>query len=189
MEFTKLRHCFSKWIVFGFVFVLSSPVESQYHSATSKPAMNLKSNSFKHNEFIPSKYTCDGVNVSPQLEWSDFPTSTKCFALICNDPDAPSGNWVHWVIANIPVAIHSFNEHVLFSGNDTNAIVSGTNDFGSNDYRGPCPPGGIHHYYFRIYALDSILKIRKGITADELIKNMQGHILSEGLLIGKYSRR
>ena len=188
MLFPHVRHYFSKWILFGFVFVISYPVESQYHSATSKPAMNLKSNSFKQNEFIPSKFTCDGVNVSPHLEWSDFPTSTKCFALICNDPDAPSGNWVHWVIANIPVIIHSFIEHVVFTENATNAIVSGTNDFGSNDYKGPCPPGGTHHYCFQIYALDSILKIRKGVSAGELIKSMQGHILSEGLLIGKYTR-
>jgi Raf kinase inhibitor-like YbhB/YbcL family protein len=177
------------WILGGLIVLMSISAKSQ--DLTSKPPQNMviKSNSFQHEGFIPSKYTCDGMNVSPHLEWSGFPASTKCFALICNDPDAPSGNWIHWVVANIPATVHHLDENSMLAEDPLIKIIAGINDFKLYQYRGPCPPGGIHHYYFRIYALDSFLDLKKGVSANELMKMMHGHILSEGALIGKYSRQ
>ena len=179
----------SKRAVCGFIFVLSIPVGYQNRLPITLKAMEIKSNSFQNEEFIPSKYTCDGMDFSPQLEWSGFPISTMCFALIFNDPDAPSGNWIHWVVANIPAAIQHFDENYKIAESSAKGIIAGINDFKLYEYHGPCPPGGIHHYYFRIYALDALLDVKKGVTSGELMKMMQGHVLSEGSLIGKYSRK
>ena len=177
------------WIISGFILIQSNFVKCQDHSTKSPKTMIVQSNAFKNEEFIPSKYTCDGLDFSPQLEWSGFPVSTRCFALICNDPDAPSGNWIHWVVANIPAAVQHFDENYKIAESSAKGIIAGINDFKLSEYRGPCPPGGIHHYYFRIYALDTFLDVKKGVTSGELKKMMQGHVLSEGSLIGKYSRK
>ena len=112
--------------------------------------MKLQSKSFKNNKEIPAKYGCAGDGVSPHLNWSDFPQQTKSFALVCRDPDAPSGDFVHWMIANIPADVNEVAEGAMLIKQADNI----TNDFGKSEYGGPCPPSGIHRYFFIIYALN-----------------------------------
>jgi Raf kinase inhibitor-like YbhB/YbcL family protein len=150
--------------------------------------IGLWSNAFKEGEFIPRKYTCDDINVSPPLEWDRIPGKAKSLALICDDPDAPMGTWVHWVIYNIPVNINNLTENIPGDKVLETGALQGTNDFRKTGYGGPCPPGGTHRYYFKIYALDSELELNPGATKGELLHAMEGHILSDGKLMGKYSR-
>jgi len=150
--------------------------------------IKITSTAFKDGEFIPKKYTCDGDNVSPPLEWSEVPKATQSFALICDDPDAPMGTWFHWVIFNIPASVHKLNENISLNKVLEDGAVQGNNDFRKTGYGGPCPPGGTHRYFFKIYALDKRIGLTPGTTKDELIKELEGHILAEGKLMGKYSR-
>jgi Raf kinase inhibitor-like YbhB/YbcL family protein len=153
-----------------------------------KMDIELTSTAFKEGEFIPKKYTCDGRNVSPPLEWNGVPVATKSISLICDDPDAPIGTWVHWVIFNIPAFTKKLNENIKTAKVLEDGTVQGNNDFRKIGYGGPCPPSGTHRYFFKIYALDIRIELTPGATKDELIKEMEGHILSEGKLMGKYSR-
>ena len=153
-----------------------------------KMEIKLTSTAFKEGEFIPEKYTCDGENVSPPLEWNGIPAATKSIALICDDPDAPMGTWVHWVIFNIPASVNKLNENVPLNKVLEDGTVQGNNDFRKIGYGGPCPPGGTHRYFFKIYALDKRIELVPGATKAELIKEMEGHILADGKLMGKFSR-
>lgn len=150
--------------------------------------MKITSTAFKEGGLIPSKYTCDGDNFSPQLSWSGTPDNTKSFAIICDDPDAPSGDWVHWVIYNIPSDIKELPENTPKDKTLDNGAKQGKNDFGKTGYDGPCPPGGTHRYYFRLYALDIVLDSDPGLTRDELLRVMQTHILDQMTLLGKYHK-
>ncbi|MGB5289740.1 MAG: YbhB/YbcL family Raf kinase inhibitor-like protein [Ignavibacteriaceae bacterium] len=150
--------------------------------------IKLTSTAFKEGEFIPEKYTCDGENVSPPLEWNGIPAATKSIALICDDPDAPIGTWVHWVIFNIPASVNKLNENVPLNKVLEDGTVQGNNDFRKIGYGGPCPPGGTHRYFFKIYALDKRIELVPGATKAELIKEMEGHILADGKLMGTFSR-
>ena len=120
--------------------------------------MEIRSSSFDEGGFIPGKYTCDGIDVSPPLEWSSVPEGTKTFALICDDPDAPMGTWVHQVIFNIPGNIRELQENVPHQKILKNGGKQGENDFRKIGYGGPCPPRGTHRYYFKINALDEKYK-------------------------------
>ena len=151
--------------------------------------IKISSSAFGEGGVIPSKYTCDGENISPPLSWSGVPSETKSFALINDDPDAPAGTWVHWVIYNIPAAEKELKEGIPPKENLDNGAVQGLNDFGKSGYGGPCPPGGTHRYYFRIYALDTKLDLQGDITQEKLTDAIKGHILAEGQLMGKYSRK
>lgn len=149
----------------------------------------IKSSAFKEAANIPSKYTCDGANVSPPLEWQGVPRDkTKSLALICTDPDAPGGEWTHWLIWNLPPPTRKLLEG--FAGKSTlaNGAVQGTNDFKKVGYGGPCPPSGSHRYVFAIYALDEEIKLPSTSEKTELLKAMQNHILAQGQLTGKYGR-
>ncbi len=150
--------------------------------------MEIKSSAFKEGALIPARYTCDNIDVSPQLEWSQGPAGTKSFALICDDPDAPMGTYVHWVLFNIPGVSKELKENVPKTGRLGDGTRQGKNDFGKIGYGGPCPPGGTHRYYFKIYALDKVLDSDNGITKKELLNEMEGHILAEGQLMGRYKR-
>jgi Raf kinase inhibitor-like YbhB/YbcL family protein len=150
--------------------------------------MKLSSLAFKESAMIPPKYTCDDDDVSPPLEWSGVPEGTKTFALICDDPDAPMGTWVHWVIFNLPGTGQSLKEGIPASEVFADGSKQGRNDFHRIGYGGPCPPGGTHRYYFKIFALDCALNLKAGCTKAELLKAMEGHILSEGQLLGRYHR-
>ncbi|MGB4292887.1 MAG: YbhB/YbcL family Raf kinase inhibitor-like protein [Bacteroidales bacterium] len=151
--------------------------------------MEIKSPAFKEGELIPSKYTCDGPDISPPLEWSDAPAGTRSFALISDDPDAPVGTWVHWVIFNIPANVNRLNENIPKKDVLSNGARQGRNDFGRIGYGGPCPPGGTHRYYFKLYALDKELDLKAGSTKRDLLKDMEGHVLAEAYLMGKYKRK
>ena len=150
--------------------------------------MKIQSSVFKEGAMIPEKYSCDGDDISPPLEWSGVPEKTKSLALICDDPDAPVGTWVHWVIFNWPPDSKSLPEHIPTTKTLDNGAKQGTNDFRKIGYGGPCPPGGTHRYYFKLYALDKMFDAEAGITKTQLLKAMEGHILAESQLIGKYSR-
>ena len=150
--------------------------------------IKLISTAFREGDYIPKKYTCDSENVSPPLGWSGIPSETKSIALICDDPDAPIGTWVHWVIFNIPSSVSNLNEKILQNKILEDGTTQGNNDFNKIGYGGPCPPSGTHRYFFKIYALDKRIELTAGATKSELLHEMNGHILAEGKLMGKYSR-
>jgi Raf kinase inhibitor-like YbhB/YbcL family protein len=147
---------------------------------------NLKvfSPSFNEGEMIPSKFTCDGQNISPPISWEGLPEGTKALALICDDPDAPSGDFVHWVVFNIPADRGGFEENAEAG----DVAFLGMTDFGRRGYGGPCPPSGTHHYHFKVYALDRMLEADSNIAKYDLLDKMEGHILAKGELIGLYKR-
>jgi len=142
--------------------------------------MKLKSPEFENNKFIPNKFTCEGEDINPELIIEDVPVGAKSLALIVDDPDAPKGMWVHWVVYNIPITSRIENNSI--PGKE------GINDFGRKSYGGPCPPSGIHRYFFKLYALDCLLNLNEGVTKRELEKAMDGHILDKAQLIGLYKR-
>lgn len=153
-------------------------------------AFALKSKSFKDGQFIDKKFSCEGENISPNLEWTNAPQGTKSFALIVDDPDAPRKDpWVHWIIFNIPGDVTNLSENVsneLGRYTELKTAFQGTNDFKKNTYGGPCPPAGKpHRYFFKLYALDQILPV-KSATKEQLLTAMEGHILAEAKLIGLF---
>ncbi len=150
--------------------------------------MELTSTSFKNGEFIPRKYTCDGNDISPPLNWDKVPEGTKSFAFISDDPDAPMGTWVHWVFYNLPPDLRSLQEGIPLDRQLKDGAMQGMTDFKRPGYGGPCPPGGVHRYFFKLYALDSLLNLKPGATKSEVTKAMHGHILSQCELMGKYRR-
>ena len=153
-----------------------------------KPEIKLASTAFKEGQPIPRTYTCDGVNVSPPLEWSGVPKTAKTLAVICDDPDASPDTWVHWVLYNLPADNIGMVESLPATEKLLAGGFQGTNDFKKIGYSGPCPPSGTHHYYFKIYALDGELPLEAGATKAELVKAMEGHILLQGQLMGAYQR-
>jgi Raf kinase inhibitor-like YbhB/YbcL family protein len=152
--------------------------------------LDIKSNAFAQGDTIPVKYTCDGINISAPLSWSDPPEGAESLALICDDPDAPRGTWVHWVLFNMPPGITGLSEGIAVSKDKTTeGAIEGINDFGNNSYGGPCPPpGAAHRYYFKIYALDKKLDLTSKATKADIEAAMTGHILAKGQLMGKYKR-
>lgn len=154
-------------------------------------AMEIKitSSAFVEEGMIPSKYTCDGQDVSPPLEWGAVPEGTKSIALISDDPDAPRGTWVHWVLFNLPAETRKLEEDIPPDKTLPSGARQGTTDFGRVGYGGPCPPSGTHRYFFKIYALDTKLDLAAGANKSELLKAMEGHVLGQGQLIGKYKRK
>lgn len=151
--------------------------------------IDISSTAFKEGEAIPSRYSCDGDDISPPLAFSNVPDGTASLALICDDPDAPMGIWVHWVLYNLPPQTRSLNEGMTKSERLPDGSIQGISDFKRPGYGGPCPPGGTHRYFFKIYALDTMLSIEGKVTKEDLLKGMDGHILAEGSLMGRYSRK
>jgi Raf kinase inhibitor-like YbhB/YbcL family protein len=150
--------------------------------------MEISSSVFKEGTIIPAKYTCDNIDVSPPLEWTQVPSGTKTFAIICDDPDAPQRTFVHWVIFNIPGDLTELSENTPKTDHLKNGAAQGKNDFGKAGYGGPCPPGGTHRYYFKLYAIDSELDPKQINNKKELLKAIEGHILAEAQLMGRYKR-
>jgi Raf kinase inhibitor-like YbhB/YbcL family protein len=150
--------------------------------------MKITSSAFEEGGMIAAKYTCDGQNISPPLSWSDVPAGTVSIALICDDPDAPAGDWVHWVIFNMSPKTNELKENIPSGKILDNGAVQGINDFRKNNYGGPCPPGGTHRYFFKLYALDIKLDADPDMTKAKILKAINGHVLAEAQLIGKYKR-
>ena len=151
--------------------------------------IQITSTAFADGQPIPAKYTCDGKDVSPPLQWTNTPPNTKSFALIADDPDAPMGTWVHWVAYNLSPSTGALPEGVEKSQFITGNAMQGLNDFHRLGYGGPCPPSGKpHRYFFKIYALDTMLNLTPGLTKRELLQATNGHVLAEGQLMGTYQR-
>jgi len=153
------------------------------------PSIELASTAFQAGATIPKKHTGDGGDKSPPLQWSEPPKATKRLALICDDPDAPVGTWVHWVLFNLPAETRQLEEGLPTTETLGNGAKQGKNDFGKIGYGGPAPPKGKpHRYFFKVYALDKAVDLSPGATKSQLVKAMKGHILAEGQLVGKYGR-
>ena len=143
--------------------------------------MKVTSSAFENNTKIPSRYTCDGENVNPPLTFEDLPENTQSLVLIVNDPDAPAGNWIHWILFNIPADTEILNENDVPTG-----ALQGINSFGDNNYGGPCPPSGTHRYIFKLFAIDSLLDLKEGTSEAEIKNGINGHTLETSELVGKY---
>ncbi|GAB4338859.1 MAG: YbhB/YbcL family Raf kinase inhibitor-like protein [Calditrichia bacterium] len=152
-------------------------------------SFTLTSPAFQEGGSIPSLYTCDGKDISPALKWENPPEGTVAYALICDDPDAPVGTWVHWVIYNIPGNYRELPEAMPTDARLKEGILHGKNSWNRFGYGGPCPPGGTHRYFFKLYALDSPLQAKEGLTKEKLLELMKGHILGECQLMGRYARQ
>jgi len=145
--------------------------------------MEIFSSAFNNEQPIPIKYTCDGLDISPPLEIKDVPKKTKSLALIVVDPDAPLGEWTHWLVWNINPKIGFIEEGIVPEG-----ATEGLNSFKKHSYGGPCPPSGIHHYYFKIFALDKELDLEPYSIKEEVLKSMEDHILDSAEIMGIYHR-
>ncbi len=150
--------------------------------------LTLSSSAFAPGKPIPSEYSRKGRNISPALAWTGAPGGVVTFALILDDPDAPSGTFVHWVIYNIPAVSKGLAQGVAPQPTFDDGAAQGTNSGNRRYYEGPCPPSGTHRYFFKLYALDTRLDLAPGATADELRNAMQGHILAQGELMGTFSK-
>lgn len=160
--------------------------------STSQTTMKLKltSPAFAEGQPIPTRYIYNEENVSPALQWADVPLSAKSLALICDDPDAPMGTWVHWVICDLPPNLTGLSENVPKLAQLANGAKQGMNDYKQIGYGGPCPPPGKpHRYFFKLYALDGMLSLKPGLTKADLTRAMSGHILAEGQLMGTYQTK
>lgn len=151
--------------------------------------IKITSPAFEEGSLIPAKYTCDGADTSPPLQWDAVPEAAKSIALICDDPDAPMGTWVHWVLFNLPADTKELPENLPTDETLPSGAKQGITDFGRTGYGGPCPPSGTHRYYFKIYALDAEIGLTSRAKKADLVKAMEGHILGQGQLMGKYKRQ
>ncbi len=155
-----------------------------------KDHMQLTSSAFNEGAAIPAKHTCDSSNVSPPLKWTGVPDGAKSLALIVDDPDAPSGTWVHWVLYDLPATTTELAEDMPKSQYVAGGAKQGLNDFRHLGYGGPCPPPGKpHRYFFKLYALDTMLDLKPGLTKKDLEKAMDKHILAQARLMGTYQRK
>ncbi len=185
----------------GFIFLITAilclkingvaQTAGVYSGQNGSKDFALSSAVIQEGEFIPVKYSCSGLDISPELKWKNAPPGVKSFALIFDDPDAPGGTWVHWVIYNIPAKVRRLPEDLqsrLPQDSLFEDIVQGINSWKKKGYGGPCPPRGeTHRYYFKLYALDKNIT-RGGLTSEMLVKEMKGHILAEARLMGRFSR-
>lgn len=149
--------------------------------------MILESAAFGHGDLIPRRFTCDGADVSPPLAWGDAPADAAAFALVVDDPDAPAGTWVHWVLFNVPASETGLAEGAS-AAELPHGAVQGTNSWGRRGYGGPCPPSGTHRYVFTLYALDGPLDLDGDATAEDVTEAMRGRVLAESLLMGRFTR-
>lgn len=172
---------------FGLLFCFHSGISKQ---GVKTMAINLTSNAFTHNGAIPKEFTCDGADISPHLSWSNLPENTKSLVLIVDDPDAPDPaapklTWVHWLLYNIPPDTNELPENQTRAALPKGALA-GMNGWRKAEYRGPCPPVGRHPYFFKLYALDSMLPDLDSPDKAQLEQAMATHIIGQGELIGTY---
>jgi len=151
-------------------------------------SLTLTSRVFEQGKPIPAVYTCDDRDISPPLAWTEPPEGTKSLTLISDDPDAPMKTWVHWVIYNIPATKRELPENMPTDEKLLDGSMQGMTDFGRVGYGGPCPPSGVHRYYFKLYALDTTLTLPPKATKTQLLKAMEGHIVGQAELMGTYQR-
>jgi Raf kinase inhibitor-like YbhB/YbcL family protein len=150
--------------------------------------MKLMSKAFSHMGMIPKRFTCDGEDVSPPLAWDEAPYGTRSFALVVEDSDAPGGSWDHWIAFNIPATHHELPEGMTNHEEDWDGTINGMNSWGHLGYEGPYPPSGMHHYHFKLYALNHGLTLPEHASKVDLMKAMRGHVLGEAEMVGCYQR-
>jgi hypothetical protein len=167
----------------------SRPVAAAETTGGKTMSITVTSPAFEPGGMIPAKHTCDGANVSPPLAWTGVPTGAKSIALICDDPDAPRGTWVHWVLYDLAPDSGGLPANAAPDKPPPGGAKQGTNDFRRTGYGGPCPPSGTHRYFFKVYALDTMLSLAAGATKPDLLKAMEGHVLAQGELMGKCRRQ
>lgn len=176
---------------------LLGPVEGETFSTITEEtpfpdnpedSMDLTSTAFSYGEFIPTKYSCKAEDVSPSLTWNEPPAGTRSFVLIMDDPDAPVGTWVHWVLFNLPSTARGLSEGMPADPMFEDGSVQGITSAHSHGYHGPCPPSGTHRYFFKLYALDITLSLTSDADKKELLSAMEGHILAQAELMGKFSK-
>ena len=178
-------------LIYSLIFILLflTILNSKNHqNGNKKMSIQITSTAFVEGGMIPKIYTCEGKDISVPLAWKNLPANTKSIALINDDPDAPMGTWVHWLIYNIPPTETGLKEAIPSEKLLPNGTKQGTTDFRRVGYGGPCPPSGIHRYFFKLYALDKMLELEAGATKGQLLTGMEGHILGKGQLIGKYKK-
>ncbi|HTV64153.1 MAG TPA: YbhB/YbcL family Raf kinase inhibitor-like protein [Bryocella sp.] len=151
--------------------------------------LKLTSSAFAAGAEIPEKYSCKGEDLSPALAWSGAPEKTAAWAIVMDDPDAPAGDWVHWVMWNLPASARSLPEGIARREQPEDGAAQGRNSFGKTGYNGPCPPlGQTHRYFFRLYALDQKLDLAPGASRSQLDTAMKGHVLAQAEYMGKFHR-
>ena len=170
------------------IIFLSFSISKNNQKGDKKMNIQVTSTAFAEGELIPKVYTCEGKDISPPISWANLPEGTKSIALICDDPDAPMGTWVHWVIYNIPPTETGLKEAMPSENVLQNGTKQGITDFRKIGYGGPCPPSGTHRYFFKLYALDKMLELDAGATKGQLLTAMEGHIVGQVQLIGKYKK-
>src|SRR6266852_8120616 len=176
-------------ILFRFFLLLLSVVTPSGQEEAQIMSLQLTTSAFPVQGTIPKKFTCDGPDVSPPLAWSGAPPGTQSFALIVDDPDAPAGTWVHWVLYDLPANMRELSEGVAKQEQLSSGARQGRNDFGKIGYGGPCPPPGKpHRYFFKLYVLDTKLNLKADATKADVERAMKGHILAQAELIGRYGR-
>lgn len=183
----------SRQLIRPFFLVLCSLLGADGCSSRPKEGvpmtLDLTSPDFPSGGTIPKQFTCDGGDLSPALQWKAAPSGTQSFALIADDPDAPVGTWVHWVLFDLPATLRSLPQNFPKDPQASDSSRQGTNDFDKIGYNGPCPPPGKpHRYFFKLYALDTKLNLKAGATKKDVERAMQGHILARGEYMGRYSR-
>lgn len=182
---TTMRAAFGFCVLLGLAVISSLAAEQ-----AEKDQMQLTSAAFTEGAAIPAKYTCDAKNVSPPLKWRGVPTGAKSLALIVDDPDAPVGTWVHWVLYDLPATMSELAEDLPKGQYIAGGAKQGLNDFKHLGYGGPCPPhGSPHRYLFKLYALDVLLDLKPGLTKKDLEHAMEQHILAQAQLMGTYQRK
>jgi Raf kinase inhibitor-like YbhB/YbcL family protein len=186
--------------VVGLVFALAAacgaPADTRatvadpiMEGATPMSHLKVTSTAFEEGDLIPAFYTCDGRDVSPPLSWTGGPERTVSYGLLCDDPDAPVGDWVHWLVFNLPKTVTSLKEAIAPTDTIVEGAVQATNSWNRVGYGGPCPPSGTHRYFFKVYALDARLSLNARAVKRDFLRAIEGHILAEGTLMGKYHRR
>lgn len=176
-------------LAIGLVGFVSTVAMAPADCAGSSPNLTVTSTAFGDGKVIPKKYTGDGADVSPQIQWTSPPAGTKSLAVSCEDPDAPVGIWWHWIIYNIPPSMKSLKEGLAKTETLSGGLAQGSNDFKKIGYNGPAPPpGSVHHYHFKVVALDTKLLLKPGCTKAEFADALRGHILGSGQVTGLYSR-
>jgi len=184
--FTTLKLITGSLIALIFLVIIAAC--SSHPTETAPATLDLNSSDFAPGATIPKPFTCDGGDLSPALAWKTPPAPTQSFALIADDPDAPVGTWVHWVIFDMPATLRSLPQNFPKDEQSGDGTRQGKNDFGKIGYGGPCPPPGkAHRYFFKLYALDTKLNLNPGATKKDVERAMQGHILARGEYLGRYS--
>lgn len=170
-------------LVMGFGCNTASQISVDNTNLSNSNTMQISSTAFENNNTIPKDYTCDGANINPPLNFANVPAGTKSLALLVDDSDAPAGTWTHWLLYNMDPSISGISEDSI-----PGDAVQGTTSFGTAMWGGPCPPSGTHRYFFKLFALDTVLETNQALNATKFSELINGHIIDNAELIGLYNR-